>query len=152
MLIALSFIKPNKTVDAFNDLYERSPEILHNLFNWFRNNYIDKRFPITFWSVYKRNKNNIPRTTNNIESWHKKINKFLGNSHVSFTKIIDFLKDEAMSTFDILDQIEAGFDWPIRQKKKHLKAEKRLMDCALSPLTNYHNYLKNIAFNLGNKS
>lgn len=53
-----------------------------------------------------------------------------------------------MATFDVLDQVEAGLGWPVRQKKKNVQKEKRINDCVNVPITSYTKYLKNIAYNL----
>lgn len=46
-------------------------------------------FSPALWSVYNNVLNSLPRTTNNVEAWHSRWAKLVGESHVGTFRIIE---------------------------------------------------------------
>lgn len=147
-LIALAFLKPNKIVDAFNLIKDDSPSQLAPLISYFDKNYIRGYFGVKLWSCYKLNKKGLPRTSNNAETWHKKINNISGRKKLTTLSLIKLLKDESLDAEDKLDRVAAGYDWPGKKNKKYMQREKRLSELINGPITNIASHLRNIAYNL----
>lgn len=78
-IIALSFLNPiKKVVDAFFSIKNGSPIQLLPFLSYLGNTYIRGRFDIKFWTSYKLNRQGLPRTSNNAEAWHRKVNNLSG--------------------------------------------------------------------------
>lgn len=116
--MALPFVNTKKIKDAYKAIKELMPSKLKKLATWFEKNYLGRRYPPSFWNVAKFLRKNLPRTTNNAESYHKRINKILGKNTCSIPKLINAFKDECERAEEILDDVEYNNKWPIRQKKR----------------------------------
>ena len=85
----LAFVPKDKVVAAFDrlslelsKLEFKESKTLKEIYDYFESNYIGKQqingnlrkvplFEINMWNCYERFTRNMPRTTNNVESWHK---------------------------------------------------------------------------------
>lgn len=80
---ALAFLPERFVVEAFEFIKSSCPRNFVKIASYFERTYIGKlikrsnrkkaRFPISFWNVFKRVKDDLPRTNNQVESWHNKI-------------------------------------------------------------------------------
>lgn len=98
----LSYFSEDKNPAAYNyiletitskNLYETFKEFI----TYFERNYqgsISKLplYEVSFWSVYKRNKENIARSTNSLEGFHRSLNQLIGNANPNIGKLIDTLR------------------------------------------------------------
>lgn len=147
-IIALSFLHPQKVVDAFFLIKNRSPALLSPFLSYFERNYIRGKFDVKFWSSFKLNRQCLPRTSNNAEAWHRKINNLSGRKKMTTLSLIQLLKDEALDAAQKIERTSAGLDWPTKAKKKDLQRAKRLHDIISGPITNIDQHIRNIANNL----
>ena len=80
---ALAFLPPQLVFEAFELIKSSCPKNFITIANYFERTYLGKplkassrakpRFPISFWNLYSRVKSDLPRTNNQVESWHSKI-------------------------------------------------------------------------------
>lgn len=85
LIQALAFLPPKDVVTGFNQIKKSSPESFECILNYFERFYIGKlkpnsktqrvvpMFPIECWNVFERVKQRLPRTNNNVENWHSRI-------------------------------------------------------------------------------
>ena len=67
----------------------KSSEII----DFFEKKYINGHStPPEFWSVYDRVVTSLPRTTNQVEVWHRRMQAILGKDHLGLNTIISELK------------------------------------------------------------
>lgn len=74
----------------------------------------------TIWSTYKLNCEDLRRTLNKAESWHRKIKNLPGKKKITMLSLLQLKKDEALDTFQQLKRVSAGFGWPKKSNKKIL--------------------------------
>ena len=107
---------------------------------YFEDNYIGKPinettrkaplFPIELWNVNKRVIEDLPRTNNPIESWHKQFEMDC-KKHPSFNKLVEQFRLEQNNTEVLHAQIEAGDVYERRKEflEKDAKIKDALMNC-----------------------
>lgn len=103
MILALSFVPSAEVfiVAARLKNYiieERSLDVLM-LFEWFQGEYLSNETSnkkISFWNVYERTQNNIPRTTNSLEGYHGHLNSLIDGKQSSIISFINELKSEQL--------------------------------------------------------
>ena len=64
-------------------------------------------FGIEVWNVYKRVVEDLPRTNNSLEAWHK-VFEMSCNKHPTVNKIVQQFRLEQQNTSVLYDQIESG--------------------------------------------
>ena len=113
--------------DAFDELVADYPPEIMPLVNYFEDNYVWRRnrrgdrrqplFPIHMWSVKARQDAGMPRTNNQLESWHK---AFQGSAEIHHPSIFRFIeaqrRDEALQRTNLI-QLLQGRDLTQRMKK-----------------------------------
>ena len=108
MICALAFVTPNNIINAFDTLCQ---EIRNNLntdaddfLECFEDTYIGRfrqneprripLFPIDVWNMFNRTDQELPRTNNSIEGWHRSFQGHLSACHPNFWKFINIFKKE----------------------------------------------------------
>ena len=100
LLPALAFLPIDPVSTEFNRIYneflETEPE-LFPLLEYFDVNYIgserrNARFRIEIWNQYNRVCENLCRTNNGVEAWHRFLSSLFENNHPSFYKFFDEIK------------------------------------------------------------
>ena len=76
-------------------------------------------FSIDIWNVFRRLVDDLPRTNNSLESWHK-VFELSCKKHPTVHKIIEQFKLEQQNTDILYTQIESG-DVYTRKKQNVLK-------------------------------
>ncbi|KAL3852100.1 hypothetical protein ACJMK2_015786 [Sinanodonta woodiana] len=80
MMLALSFVPVNDVVASFDDLMDASPEKIVPLAGDWEDTYIGRRrrnrranprFAVEMWNLHDRVNENLPRTNNSVEAWHR---------------------------------------------------------------------------------
>ena len=96
---ALPFLPLHKIANAFSLLKEKSKK--HIVLNGFvdcvfstfvGDQYTSPMFPYTFWGVYQRVLDNIPRprTNNAVEGWNNRFTQISGTRHPGFLVFVNF--------------------------------------------------------------
>ncbi|CAF0877868.1 unnamed protein product, partial [Brachionus calyciflorus] len=82
---ALAFLPVKDVIEGFKLIQKQCPESFEPILIYFEQVYIGKlkpnskshrvvpRYPIELWSVFERVKQKLPRTNNNVESWHSRV-------------------------------------------------------------------------------
>ena len=163
MIPALAFIPPNDVVDAF----ERLTDLIRNQYgdatdgvlDYFEDTYIGRfrrnaaratpNFPIQMWNMFHRTHEELPRTNNHIEGWHRKFQSICMCYHPTFWKFINLLKKEQTLNRVDMVQAEAGHP-PPAQRRRYVDCNQRII-AIVDDYPNRDNmrYLRGIAHNLG---
>ena len=157
---ALAFLPVADVVKGFESLKRSSPATFNPILIYLKNNYIGKlkpnsitfriepRFPIEIWNLFNRNIKNLPRTNNNVESWHSRIQADT-RKHLTVFKVVElFRQEQSMAEIELLKLIN-GEQSPIKSKVDKAKEENifRLVDSYNE--SNLEPFLLGIGNNLG---
>ena len=106
------------TFDSIKQQYlkEDLSNATKNFLRYFEENYINGKndqepaYAIAFWSTYERVLQEIPRTTNSLEAWHRHINRLTVNAHPNIARFIEVMKQEENSTTFQLTRLFNGIE------------------------------------------
>ena len=108
MLCALAFLPPDDVVQGFEDLTDHirinyQGEV-DNLLEYFEDTYIGRHrrnaprrtamFPVVLWNMFHRTDEEIPRTNNSVEGWHRSFHARVSSCHPIFWKFLQILQNE----------------------------------------------------------
>lgn len=163
-LAALAFVPPNDVSSAFDDLmethfYQIHSTILRPLVNYFEDTWIGRpgrrgrgrnapMFSHALWNCYDASLDDLPKTNNSVEGWHRGFSQLLGAHHPSIWKFIKGIKKEESMNEMKLEQYVAGQQPPPGKRVYKDTAERIktiVADYGLRPTTDY---LRGIAHNL----
>ncbi|XP_060878493.1 uncharacterized protein LOC132950896 [Metopolophium dirhodum] len=118
---SLAFLHPSDIPNAFDQLKDSLPYDIQNNFeeNYvhgkvrrkFRNGIVSRYellFPPSFWSIHFNHENNIPRTQNKVEAWHKRWKVLVGADHVGVYRIIAEIRKEQQHVVGQIQIILSG--------------------------------------------
>ncbi|CAF3804450.1 unnamed protein product [Rotaria sordida] len=136
-IAALAFIHSDNIINAFTDLSVHLDDTFQIMLDYFEDNYIGRfrangsrtrpLFPIEYWNVYERTKNQQMRTNNSAEAWNRRI-KEDSNIH---TKIV-----------------RANAGEPVNKKKKYQYLDQRLFNLVSNPHQNIIDQINAITHNI----
>ena len=98
--------------------------------------------------MYHRTDDELPRTDNSVEGWHRRFQSHVSSCHPIFWKFLDIMRnEESLIRVDIIQNL-AGHP-PPAQRRRYLDCKRRI----LSIVDNFPNrerleYLRAIAHNL----
>jgi hypothetical protein len=136
-LKSLAFAPTNCVLFAFKKLEDMAEDEFKPLIDYFEEHYIGKpivgsdtmrkapHIPIEFWNVNKRVIEDLPRTNNPLESWHKQFEMDC-KKPPSFNKIIEQFRLDQSNTDVLYAQIEAGNVY--HRKKEFFEKDERIKD------------------------
>jgi len=162
-LAALAFVPVDQVVAAFEALQDSQFYIdneaeIRDLLSYFEDNWIgrpnrrgqrlDAIFPLSLWNVYNAALQDLPKTNNAVEGWHRGFSEILGSYHPSIWKFIEALKKEQSLNELKLEQYVAGEN-PPRGRKIYRDSAQRLK----AIVEDFHNrpildYVRGVAHNL----
>jgi hypothetical protein len=129
----LHFLPPKHIVHAFNEIKSIAHDEFKQILEYFETYYIGEpnsknsksrkapMFSIDLWNVYKRVAEDLPRTNNPVEVWHK-VFELSCQKHSTVNKLIEQFRLEQNNTDVIIDQINSG-DIFKRKRSELLKDE-----------------------------
>ena len=133
MFQALAFVPPDKVLDAFLELMDNldpaSEEQLDEWLTYFEKVWIGevkrgrRRSPLfqqSLWNVHLRVKDNLPRTNNSLEGWHRGFDMRIAITHPTKQKLIYKIRKEQDQNELLLEQLLAGMTIRPRSKKYEL--------------------------------
>lgn len=97
-LVALAFVPQIYVINAFEILlqspyYIEHEETLQTIIDYFEDTWIERltrrgnrrspKFPITMWNCYSTILDDLPKTNNSMEGWHRGFSESLQSSHSS---------------------------------------------------------------------
>lgn len=151
-LMSLSFFPETEVLAVFNHLktsflLEATNEGVKTFINYFEKNYImgteSSHYNINFWSCYHRVVNNIPRTINSSEAWHRSVNFQTVVKHPNLAKLVEVLQTEEDLTSFSLTRVCSGVEVPTPNidYKKEWKLREVLRDHQIYDLESYFDTL-----------
>ena len=159
MLPALAFVPQDHVVESFEMLQTIMPDDATPLTDYFEDTYIGRLrrsnqraqpyFPINVWNVYTRADNNLPRTNNAVEGYHKRLQSSLPCHHPNLWKFLDMLKGDIAINQVQVEQMVAGHVAP-PPRKKYLDCNTRILGIIVNDFLNRNifDYLRGIAHNI----
>ena len=129
---ALAFVPTQDVIKGFELLKQSAPKTFAHMLDYLEANYIgkfkknsittrsDARFPISTWNLHERIKRDLPRTNNNVEAWHSRINQDT-KKNLTVNKTIEiFRKEQSLmeNNYARLINGEILFKQTIKQKEK----------------------------------
>ncbi len=157
-------MSPDEIVDYFPELIQEAPENAKELINWFDENYVrgelkkvlksgtevrrPPRFHPKLWSVLENHKLGMPRTSNNVEGWHRRWNTLVNVAHPGLFAMIQTLKEEMHEKEGDIASANAGYPKPL-QKKEVIERQARIHQI-MENKQNYSlsQYIKALAYNM----
>ena len=103
MIPALAFVPADDVVNAFEELSRVLPPEVEPLADYFEDNYIgrpqrrgwrESPYPIALWNMRDRVDEELSRTNNSAEGWHRSFQASVGSYHPNFWKFLIFLKNQ----------------------------------------------------------
>ena len=155
-LSALTLLPPDEIPDAFNLLSNNAPDEVAPVYKYFgENNVLGKpyathvrgrptrshrrhppRFSPNFWSVLILQENNLPRTNNGLEAWHRRFETVVERYHLGmFSMIREFLKENYRTNQEV-QRIIAG-NIAVKTMKEQLQREERITTVGSIPVDEY---------------
>lgn len=153
----LAFVPTDEVIGVFDVLYEfLSPECIP-IADYFEDFYIGRpqrhgrrqpTYAINMWNMYQRSEDELPKTNNAVEGWHRSFQSNVGSSHPTIWKFIGFLQREQALQQVYITQMLAGHPSQT-PRKKYADSYERILTIVRS----YRNrsimdYLFGIAHNL----
>lgn len=162
-LAALAFVPIADVTAAFEDLmdsnfYETNSDILRDLENYFEDTWIGRpsrrgrgrnapMFPHSLWNCYDASLDDLPRTNNSVEGWHRGFSQLLGANHPTIWKFIDGIKKEQSLNEMKLEQYVGGMQPPPGKRVYKDTADRIKNIVAEYGLRPLNDYLRGIAHN-----
>jgi hypothetical protein len=162
MIAALAFVPPDDLVEFFDELCDTIRgtynEEVDVILDYFEDTYIGRfrrnaprappLFGIEIWNMFHRTHQEMPRTNNHIEGWHRRFQSLCMASHPTLWKFLDTLKKEqSMNRVEIL-QAEGGHP-PPAQRRRYVDCNQRILTIVDDfPNRQHIRYLRGIAHNL----
>jgi hypothetical protein len=162
MICALAFLPPDVVVEGFESLCDLLREAyddqIDDLLEYFEDTYIGRyrrnaprrpaMFPIELWNMFHRTHDELPRTNNSIEGWHRGFQAQVSSCHPVFWKFLQILQnEESLKRVEIIQNL-AGYH-PEPQRRRYRDCNARI----LTIVDDYANrdrmnYLRSIAHNI----
>ncbi|CAN7996554.1 unnamed protein product [Ixodes hexagonus] len=112
LLPALAFLKPTDVAQGFEDIQDHvinQEEGTSSVFEYFERTYIgvplgrnrtrrEPPFPPSLWSCHERVVDELPKTNNSVEAWHRSVQSALGFQHPDPYRLVEALKTEQSLT------------------------------------------------------
>lgn len=159
MLPALAFVPTDSVVSVFEELSEAMPADAQPVMDYFEDIYIGRpqlrgrrrpaTFPIPLWNMYTRAEEELPRTNNSVEGWHRRIQSSIGCYNPNFWKFLKLLQSEQALQKVLCTQLLAGHA-PEPPRKRYADCNQRIVRLVgqYQERTNME-YLRGIAYNIG---
>ena len=170
-LSALAFLPPDEIADAFKTMSANAPEEIAPVYKYFEETYVlgkpvstrvrrrgrpaarmerrhPPRFPPKLWSVQHLQENNLPRTNNSLEAWHRRFETVVERYHLGvFSTIREFIKENHRTDQEV-ERLTAG-NTGVKKKKEQVQREERLRTVlARLGTIPVEDYLRGIAHNM----
>ncbi|CAF3455161.1 unnamed protein product [Rotaria sp. Silwood1] len=136
----LALIPEQFVIAEFEKLQTDSPDSINDFIDYYEDNYIGRpirnnrrrtpRFSISMWNIYARLDQQLPRTNNSSEGWHRAI-QYSVRSHPSIYESIKDLKTEQHATLIMAEQLRSG-SMKLRRRAKYELIDEQLQQLASS--------------------
>ncbi|KAK7486345.1 hypothetical protein BaRGS_00022393 [Batillaria attramentaria] len=128
---ALAFVPPDDVIEAFQQLMDSldadTDETLSES-TWLgivqRGRRRRPKFDVAMWNVYNRVEDNLPRTNNSVEGWHRAFDQRMSVTHPTLGRLVSKLRKEQASTELMIEQHAMGVR--MRKNKQYEVVNTRL--------------------------
>ncbi|KAL8579458.1 hypothetical protein ACOMHN_026823 [Nucella lapillus] len=134
---ALAFVPPDDVIEAFQQLMDSldadTDETLSDFLAYFESTWLGivqrgrrrrPKFDVAMWNVYNRVGDNLPRTNNSVEGWHRAFDQRMSVTHPTLGRLVSKLRKEQASTELMLEQRAMGVR--MRKNKQYEVVNTRL--------------------------
>ena len=127
-LAALAFVPEEDVIECFNvlldsDFFRENEQLLCPLIDYIEDQWIGRptrsatgrrspRVPISLWNCYEASIDDLPKTNNSIEGWHRSFSSLMASSNPNFWRFLEILKKEEGLTRLKLEQLTSGINPP----------------------------------------
>lgn len=159
MLSAIAFVPPASVVHVFETLVDNDvfPPEAQEVIDYFEDTWIGRpnrrqrrppQYPIEMWSVYETILEDLPKTNNSVEGWHRGFQEQIGAMHPNIWKFIDCVKKEQNLNEVRIEQYVSGVE-PQPSKRKYRDCARRIKNIVdqYNP-DNILDYIRGIAHNI----
>ena len=163
MLCAVAFMPLDNVIAGFEELTDLIRDTyqgeMDDLLDYFEETYIGRYrrnaerrpplFALNLWNMFHRTFDELPRTNNRVEGWHRRFQAQVSSCHPAFWKFINLLRtEENIFRVEIIQNV-AGHP-PPAQRRRYVDANQRIL-AIVNDFQNRGNmeYLRAIAHNLG---
>ena len=157
MIPALAVVPIDEVVGAFEELSKILPPESRTVADYFEDSYIGRpkrsgrrkpAYAIEMWNMHRRSEDELPKTNNSVEGWHRSFQCNIRSCHPTIWKFIGFIQREQALQKVHCTQLLAGYpSQPPRNKYAHSNA--RILNIVRSYSDHsMMNYLRGIAHNL----
>lgn len=133
LLPALAFVPAANVVDIFEQLCEDNviPQEAQGVLDYFEDTWIGRpqrrhrrppRFPHVMWNCFDGVNEDLPKTNNSVEGWHRGFDQQVSSNHPNIWKFIEALQREQSLNELKIEQYVSGEEPP--------RSQKRYRDCA----------------------
>ncbi|XP_031350480.1 uncharacterized protein LOC116176146 [Photinus pyralis] len=160
-LSALAFVPLNELVQSFDLLLDNNvfPPEAQPVIDYFEDTWIGRpdrrlrrrapRFAHVMWNCYNSVLENLPKTNNALEGWHRGFQEMVGGNHPNIWKFVNALKKEQSLNELRIEQYHSGQQPPASRKKYRDCAERiRRLILDFDPANDVVPYLRGIAHNI----
>ena len=104
MIAALAFVPTADIIQLFDVLAQHCVGNEQPILDYFENNYTGEfrrgrrrapRFPHVLWNIHRRVMQDLPRTNNLLEGWHRQFNDMMMIAHPTIWKFIKVIQKDA---------------------------------------------------------
>ncbi|XP_076471818.1 uncharacterized protein LOC143301423 [Babylonia areolata] len=134
---ALAFVPPDDVIEAFQQLMDSldadTDETLSDFLAYFESTWLGivqrgrrrrPKFDVAMWNVYNRVGDNLPRTNNSVEGWHRAFDQRMSVTHPTLGRLVSKLRKEQASTELMIEQRAMGVR--MRKNKQYEVVNTRL--------------------------
>ena len=137
MLCALAFVPVEGVVDAFEALCDNEvfPFEAQDVVDYFEDTWIGRpdrrrhrrlpKFPLDMWNVHISVLDNIPKTNNNVEGWHRAFEEQMTSHHPNIWNFLKCMKNEQRLTEVKIEQYISGHA-PKKGRKAYITCAERI--------------------------
>ena len=90
-----------------------------------RNRRANPRFSLQLWNVRDRVIENLPRTNNSVEAWHRSFQQTIDGEHPSVYKLVEQFRREQDHYELKIEKFRAGIRHPEASKSKYVRLNRR---------------------------
>ena len=104
-------------------------------------------FEIGLWNVQERVLDNLPRTNNSLEGWHRAFDQRVRVTHPTYRRLVATLRKEQATNELLIAQVLAGFDVTLI-RKSYAAVNDKLKNLVSSYSGDHVQFLSSVAYNL----
>ncbi|KAL3877823.1 hypothetical protein ACJMK2_035467 [Sinanodonta woodiana] len=158
MMLALSFVPSYGVFDSFEEFVQACPNEITLLADYWEDTYIGRRrknqrasprFAVHIWNLNDPIDDNLQRTNNSMEAWHRAFQQRIDCNHPSVFKLINRFRFEQDHVESEIERRQSGGNHPEASKKKCLQLNRGLQAVVSTYAnTSLMEYLRSVANNL----